>query len=55
MIAKNLLLQAVLRGYTARFTLASDMLHDLAVQDSSMALSRPLRRYITPALLCIDE
>jgi DNA replication protein DnaC len=55
MIAKNLLHQAVLRGFTARFTLASDMLHDLAAQDSSMALSRRLRRYTTPALLCIDE
>jgi DNA replication protein DnaC len=55
MIAKNLLHQAVLRGYTARFTLASDMLHDLAAQDSSTALSRRLRRYTTPALLCIDE
>jgi DNA replication protein DnaC len=55
MIAKNLLHQAVLRGYTARFTLASDMLHDLAAQDSSIALSRRLRRYTTPALLCVDE
>ena len=28
MIAKNLLHQAILHGHTARFTLASDMLHD---------------------------
>lgn len=55
MIAKNLLHQAVLRGYSARFTAASDMLHDLAAQDSSTALSRRLRRYITPAILCVDE
>jgi DNA replication protein DnaC len=55
MLAKNLLHQAVLRGHTARFTLASDMLHDLAAQDSSMQLSRRLRRYTTPALLCVDE
>lgn len=55
MIAKNFLHQAVLRGYTARFTLASDMLHDLAAQDSSTALSRRLRGYTTPALLCVDE
>jgi DNA replication protein DnaC len=55
MIAKNLLHQAVLRGYTARFTAASDMLHDLAAQDSSTQLSRRLRRYTTPALLCCDE
>ena len=55
MIAKNLLHQAVLRGYTARFTAASDMLHDLAAQDSSTQLARRLRRYTTPALLCCDE
>ena len=55
MLAKNLLHQAVLRGHTARFTLASDMLHDLAAQDSSMQLSRRLRRYTTPALLCVDS
>jgi DNA replication protein DnaC len=55
MIAKNLLHQAVLRGYTARFTAASDMLHDLAAQDSSSQLSRRLRRYTTPSLVCIDE
>lgn len=55
MIAKNLLHQAVLRGYTARFTAASDMLHDLAGQDSSTQLARRLRRYTTPSLLCCDE
>jgi len=55
MIAKNLLHQAVLRGYSARFTAASDMLHDLAAQDSSTALSRRLRRYTTPAVLAVDE
>lgn len=55
MIAKNLLHQAVLRGHTTRFTATSDMLHDLAAQDSSTQLSRRLRRYTTPALLCCDE
>jgi DNA replication protein DnaC len=55
MLAKNLLHQAVLRGYTARFTLASDMLHDLAAQDSSTRLTRRLRRYTAPAVLCVDE
>jgi DNA replication protein DnaC len=55
MIARNLLHQAVLRGHTARFTAASDMLHDLAAQDSSTALARRLRRYTAPALLCVDE
>lgn len=55
MLLKNLAHQAVLHGHTARFTLASDMLHDLAAQDSSTALARRLRRYTHPTLLGIDE
>jgi DNA replication protein DnaC len=55
MILKNLTHQAVLHGHTARFTLASDMLHDLAAQDSTVALARRLRRYTSPRLLSIDE
>jgi DNA replication protein DnaC len=55
MLAKNLLHEAVLRGHTVRFTLASDMLHELAAQDSSTLLTRRLRRYTGPAVLCIDE
>ena len=55
MILKNLTHQAILRGHTARFTLASDMLHDLAAQDSTIALARRLRRYTSPRLLAIDE
>jgi DNA replication protein DnaC len=55
MLAKNLLHQAILQGYTARFTRASDMLHDLSAQDSSRTLARRLRRYTTPDLLCADE
>ena len=55
MIAKNLLHQAVMHGHTARFTLASDMLHDLAAQDSSVSLARRLRRYTSPGILAIDE
>jgi len=55
MIAKNLTYQAVLRGYTARFAAASDMLNDLAAQQTSGSLARRLRRYCNPALLAIDE
>src|SRR5208283_4517602 len=55
MLAKNLLHQAILHGHTARFTLASDMLHDLAAQDSSVSLARRLRRYTSPGVLAIDE
>lgn len=55
MLLKNLAHQAVLRGHSARFTLASDMLHDVAAQDSTTALARRLRRYTGPAILAIDE
>ena len=55
MIAKNLAYQAVLRGHTARFTSASDMLNDLAAQQTSGALTRRLRRYCNPQLLIVDE
>ncbi|MGH8615254.1 MAG: IS21-like element helper ATPase IstB [Gammaproteobacteria bacterium] len=55
MLAKNLTHQAILHGHTARFTLASDLLHDLADQDSSTALARRLRRYTSPTVLAIDE
>jgi len=55
MIAKNLAYQALLRGYTARFTAASDMLNDLAAQQTSGALARRMRRYCNPMLLCVDE
>lgn len=55
MIAKNLIHQATLRGFTARFITASDMLHDLAAQDSDKSLARRLRRYTQPQLLAVDE
>ncbi len=55
MLLKNLTHQAVLHGHSARFTLASDMLHDLAAQDSTVALSRRLHRYTRPAILAVDE
>jgi DNA replication protein DnaC len=55
MILKNLTHQAILQGHSARFTLASDMLHELAAQDSSSALSRRLARYVRPAVLAVDE
>ncbi len=55
MLAKNLTHHAVLQGHGARFVSASDMLHDLAAQDSSASLARRLRRYTQPRLLCIDE
>lgn len=55
MLAQNLTHQAVINGYTARFTTASDMLHDLVAQDSDASLSRRLRRYTQPQVLAVDE
>lgn len=55
MIAKNLAYQAVLHGFTVRFTTASDLLSDLSSQDGPSALARRLRRYLRPTLLAIDE
>lgn len=55
MILKNLAHHALVQGHTVRVTSASDMLADLAAQDSSTALARRLRRYTTPKLLCVDE
>jgi DNA replication protein DnaC len=55
MLLRNIAHQAALRGHTVRFTTASDMLADLAAQESSTALTRRLRRYCQPRLLCIDE
>jgi hypothetical protein len=50
MIAKNLAHQALLRGYTVRFTTASDMLHDLASKTTDYSLAQRLRRYCAPQL-----
>jgi DNA replication protein DnaC len=55
MIIKNLAHQALVHGHTVRFTTASDMLAELAAQDSSQSLARRLRRFCNPALLCVDE
>jgi DNA replication protein DnaC len=55
MMMRNVAQQAILRGHTVCFTTASDMLSDLAAQDSSQALGRRLRRYTKPRLLCVDE
>jgi DNA replication protein DnaC len=55
MLLKNIAYTALLRGHTVRFTTASDMLSDLAAQESTAALRRRLGRYCQQKLLCIDE
>lgn len=49
MILKNIAHHALVRGHTVRFTTASDMLADLAAQDSATSLGRRLRRWTVPA------
>jgi DNA replication protein DnaC len=50
MIAQNLAYQAIRKGYTA-----SELLNDLAAQDTGSGLLRRLKRYCRPDLLVIDE
>jgi DNA replication protein DnaC len=55
MMAKNLAHQAILSGHTARFLTASELLNDLAAQESSGALMRRFRHYAQPKILVLDE
>ena len=54
-IAHNIAYQALLQGHTVRRATASEMLNDLAAQESSAALARRLRHYCNPSLLVVDE
>jgi DNA replication protein DnaC len=54
-LAQNITHQAVLKGHTALFTSAGQLLGDLAALDSDSALRRRLRHYAAPSLLVIDE
>lgn len=55
MLAQNLGLRALQRGYTVRFTTLSAALADLLKQESLPALERRLRKYTAPSLLILDE
>jgi len=54
-IAQNIGHQALLRGHTVLRVTASEMLNDLAAQDSTTSMARRLRRYVHPTLLILDE
>ena len=54
-IARNIAHQAVVRGFNALFTSASQMLNELAAQDGDSALKRRLAHFARPHLLVIDE
>ena len=55
MIAQNLVHSAVLKGRSALFISATDLLLDLSSQESPRALERKLRHYAKIGLLVIDE
>jgi DNA replication protein DnaC len=55
LIAQNLAHQALLQGFTVRFTSCSEMLHTLARLQSDLSLHRYLQRYCHPQLLVVDE
>lgn len=55
MIAKNIAYQAILAGRSVVFTSASQILLDLAGQESARGLDRRLRYYASIGLLIIDE
>lgn len=54
-IARNIAHQSILKGFTAVFITAAEMLNELAAIDSDSALRRRTKHYIQPALLVIDE
>jgi DNA replication protein DnaC len=55
MIAKNLALAALQKGYSALCAQASKIIADIGGQDSAWMRERCFRRYCRPALLIIDE
>ncbi len=56
MIAQNIAHNAVLKGHSALFITAAQLLNDLAGQESSRALERRLRFYCqSTTVLCVDE
>jgi len=55
MLLKNLASAALHAGHPVLVRSASDLLADLAGQESSVARARRLRAYVQPAVLCIDE
>jgi DNA replication protein DnaC len=55
MLLRNLAHHCLVRGHAVRVVSASDMLAELAAQDSATALARRLRRFVLPRVLYIDE
>lgn len=54
-LARNIAHHAILKGHTALFTNAGQLLGDLAAIDSDSVLRRRFHQYAAPDLLVIDE
>ena len=55
LLAMNLGMEALRRGYSVRFTTLTSMTADILRQESLPAQERRMRRYTAPQLLIIDE
>jgi len=55
MIAKNLAMTAIEKGYSALFVLASRVIADIGGQESNAARERRFKHYVKPSVLVIDE
>jgi DNA replication protein DnaC len=55
MLAQNLGLLALQKGYSVRFSTLASALADLLRQESMPALERRIRRYVQPDVLILDE
>lgn len=55
LLAKHLVNEAILRGPSALFTTAADLLLDLNGQETARGLDRGLGHYTRLQLLCMDE
>ncbi len=54
-IAQNIGYAALLAGHTVLRMRATEMLNDLARQETATSLTRRLRKYTSPTLLVVDE
>lgn len=55
MIARNVVHNAILRGHSALFLSAAELLLDLGAQESARGLERRLKHYARIGLLALDE
>ena len=54
-LAKNIVYQATMNGFTVLFTTVAQMLYELTKQESDAALRRRIKYYVQPQILALDE